>query len=55
MDWVDEVEIDDPNAVKPDDWDESQPRQIPDAKVSDRCSCSCDLTLYEYPCLLAYY
>ena len=29
-DWVDLKEIDDATAVKPDDWDESQPRKIPD-------------------------
>ena len=33
VDWVDEAQIVDASAVKPDDWDETQPRQIPDPKV----------------------
>lgn len=30
-DWVDEAQIEDPEAVKPEDWDESQPRKIVDS------------------------
>ncbi len=32
-DWVDAAEIDDPAAVKPDDWDEDQPRKVVDDKA----------------------
>lgn len=33
IDWVDNAEIIDPLAVKPEDWDESLPRKIPDSKA----------------------
>ncbi|RYG68605.1 hypothetical protein EON64_04805 [archaeon] len=32
-DWVDDEFVVDKNAVKPDDWDEKQPRRVPDAHV----------------------
>jgi calnexin len=33
MDWVDEEMIPDPEAVKPEDWDEEAPRMIEDPKA----------------------